>query len=215
MAAYRVDWRLRPYGGSGELAHSLSALTAYYDGPANDWEVQALLRLRPGGRQPRNSATNCWRGHGARSRASAPTRRPAARACSPPSSALRELAVVEHGRKPAAPRAGHQVRGRRDTGHRIPGPGAADPVPGAPPGTDLRQHRNRHRAAAASLPFSPPTAPACLREDYLFLRGLEHYLQVFEDRQVHVLPSSPATLARPGPAQCSEPAPGRRSFSVP
>ena len=36
---------------------------------------------------------------------------------------------------------------------------------------------------------------AQLREDYLFLRRLEHFLQVFEDRQVHVLPSSDAALA--------------------
>jgi glutamate-ammonia-ligase adenylyltransferase len=27
-----------------------------------------------------------------------------------------------------------------------------------------------------------------LRRDYLFLRRIEHYLQIFEDRQTHTLP---------------------------
>jgi glutamate-ammonia-ligase adenylyltransferase len=33
-----------------------------------------------------------------------------------------------------------------------------------------------------------------LREDYLFLRRVEHYLQILEDRQIHALPKDPADL---------------------
>ena len=44
---YRVDFRLRPYGRSGLLAHSLSTLSEYYRNSASDWERQALIKLRP------------------------------------------------------------------------------------------------------------------------------------------------------------------------
>ncbi len=46
-ALYRVDTRLRPYGGSGPLAVSLDAFTSYFSGPAATWERMALTRSRP------------------------------------------------------------------------------------------------------------------------------------------------------------------------
>ena len=33
-----------------------------------------------------------------------------------------------------------------------------------------------------------------LKEDYIFLRRTEHYLQILEDRQNHALPKDPAEL---------------------
>ncbi|MBT3272226.1 MAG: glutamate-ammonia-ligase adenylyltransferase, partial [Spirochaetales bacterium] len=45
--AYRVDFRLRPYGRSSLLAHSLKSITAYYQTSAALWEKQALIKLRP------------------------------------------------------------------------------------------------------------------------------------------------------------------------
>ena len=33
-----------------------------------------------------------------------------------------------------------------------------------------------------------------LKEDYVFLRRIEHFLQILEDRQIHVLPMDPAEL---------------------
>ncbi|MDX2064838.1 MAG: hypothetical protein SFX74_03745 [Fimbriimonadaceae bacterium] len=44
---YRVDLRLRPYGGTGPILNKLRAFVAYYDLYAEAWEVQALLRSRP------------------------------------------------------------------------------------------------------------------------------------------------------------------------
>jgi len=35
---------------------------------------------------------------------------------------------------------------------------------------------------------------AQIRQDYLFLRRVEHYLQILEDRQIHALPRDPAEL---------------------
>lgn len=41
---YRVDLRLRPYGGAGPILRSMRSIEAYYNLYAEPWEVQALLR---------------------------------------------------------------------------------------------------------------------------------------------------------------------------
>jgi [glutamine synthetase] adenylyltransferase / [glutamine synthetase]-adenylyl-L-tyrosine phosphorylase len=45
-AAYRVDLRLRPYGRHGALASSLEEAVRYYREKAQAWELQALIRAR-------------------------------------------------------------------------------------------------------------------------------------------------------------------------
>ena len=45
-AAYRVDLRLRPHGRDGALACSLREATTYYANTAQAWERQALIRSR-------------------------------------------------------------------------------------------------------------------------------------------------------------------------
>ncbi len=45
-AAYRVDLRLRPFGRDGALASSLYEATRYYRTTAQQWELQALIRAR-------------------------------------------------------------------------------------------------------------------------------------------------------------------------
>src|SRR5229473_2816819 len=45
-AAFRIDLRLRPQGGEGELAVSLSHVLRYYASTAHDWEQQALIKVR-------------------------------------------------------------------------------------------------------------------------------------------------------------------------
>ena len=44
---YRIDLRLRPYGRSGNIVYSRDTLLNYYRRTASLWEVQALLKLRP------------------------------------------------------------------------------------------------------------------------------------------------------------------------
>jgi len=46
-AAYRVDLRLRPHGRDGALACSLDEAVRYYRTSAQRWELQALIRSRP------------------------------------------------------------------------------------------------------------------------------------------------------------------------
>ncbi len=45
-AAYRVDLRLRPHGRDGALSCSLAEALRYYHGAAQRWELQALIRAR-------------------------------------------------------------------------------------------------------------------------------------------------------------------------
>jgi len=42
----RIDLRLRPQGGEGELAVSLAQALRYYAATAHDWELQALIKAR-------------------------------------------------------------------------------------------------------------------------------------------------------------------------
>lgn len=51
-AAYRVDLRLRPHGRVGPLAASLEEAVRYYRETARDWELQALIRARAAAGDP-------------------------------------------------------------------------------------------------------------------------------------------------------------------
>lgn len=44
---FRVDMRLRPYGGSGALALSFDAMEDYYQDQGRDWERYAMIKARP------------------------------------------------------------------------------------------------------------------------------------------------------------------------
>ncbi len=45
--AYRVDWRLRPFGSAGPLAVSFEAMQQYYEVHGRAWERYALVKARP------------------------------------------------------------------------------------------------------------------------------------------------------------------------
>lgn len=44
---YRVDWDLRPEGRAGPLINTLQGMEEYYENFGMDWERQALLKFRP------------------------------------------------------------------------------------------------------------------------------------------------------------------------
>lgn len=67
---FRVDLRLRPYGGAGPILRSMKSVEIYYDLYAEQWEVQALLRSRavfgPAGladRWEQMRLSHCFRPH--------------------------------------------------------------------------------------------------------------------------------------------------------
>ena len=192
LATYRVDWRLRPYGSSGELAHSFGSLAAYYAGPANDWEVQALLRARPVGGNRALGGALLQRARAAFARLGE----------SPAARGARAFAAIERLRALAL--AGQGKR-RLNQGRDIKsGAGGIRDLEFLVQGLQLR-HLLQHPELICgntvlalerlqTIGVLSAGSAAQLREDYLWLRRLEHFLQVFEDRQVHVLPGSDAAL---------------------
>ncbi|MEZ7990430.1 MAG: bifunctional [glutamate--ammonia ligase]-adenylyl-L-tyrosine phosphorylase/[glutamate--ammonia-ligase] adenylyltransferase [Halioglobus sp.] len=53
---FRVDMRLRPYGESGALVHSFTALEGYYQDQGRDWERYAMIKARPVTGNPQQAA---------------------------------------------------------------------------------------------------------------------------------------------------------------
>jgi len=189
--AYRVDLRLRPHGGAGELVTSLEALVDYYRTRASLWEIQAALKIRP-------VAGNRALGEAFLSRLRPVLLRPRSR---------EEIAAsVERMRRAAI---------RKYTGPSgnvtdlKSGPGGIRDVefliqglqllhaPDRPELLEANTLRALQRIREAAL--LPDDVCEPLERDYLFLRRVEHSLQVMEDRQIHTLPRTPGelgTLAR-------------------
>jgi [glutamine synthetase] adenylyltransferase / [glutamine synthetase]-adenylyl-L-tyrosine phosphorylase len=185
---YEVDPNLRPEGRDGPLVRSLDSFRAYYERWAQPWEFQALLKARPvaGGPDLGRAFTDLvepflW-----------PDRLSAA--------AVEEIqrlkAVVERSRE--VQRAGARqvklapgglrdiefavqllqlVHGRHDVALRVPNTLAA-------------------LAALAEGGYVGEDDAALFAEAYVFLRTVEHRLQLFRLRRTHTLPSSEAERGR-------------------
>ena len=184
--AYRVDLRLRPYGGSGAIVHSAEALERYYRDQASLWEVQALLKLRPiagnnavGGRllgrlepilrQPRSAGDVV-----------VAIRR------------LREQTLKQQSRRLVPVKdVKSGLGGLRDVEFLAQGlqlmhaAGHAELLTG-----NTLEALERLQEAGVL----PERVAGPLAEDYIFMRRVEHCLQILEDRQIHTLPQDPAEL---------------------
>jgi glutamate-ammonia-ligase adenylyltransferase len=186
--AYRVDLRLRPYGGAGELVPSLTGLVTYYDKTASLWELQAALKLRP-------IAGNLRLGF-----AFLDQLRPILLRRRPPEDIvqsiekMRSAAIKQRSR--AVGRAGLDVKsgagGIRDVEFLVQGLQLihAGDQPEILEGNTLAALTRLRDAGLLQDRVSEQ-----LRHDYLFLRVVEHYLQILEDRQIHAVPDDPAELA--------------------
>ena len=210
--AYRVDLRLRPFGASGDLVWSAPRILEYYSKDASLWEYQALIKLRP-------VAGNLEIGYGFLRE----VRKIMARTCSGENIVenirqLREEAVQQYRARQLRllPSAGSALQGLsaevrtllaempamdikngvggiRDIEFLVQGlqmmhcSGSTDILHG---GTldALRQ--------LAKIEVLPQLDAVELAEQYVFLRRLEHLLQIFEDRQVHSLPWDERALER-------------------
>ncbi|MBI4775445.1 MAG: glutamate-ammonia-ligase adenylyltransferase [Deltaproteobacteria bacterium] len=184
--AYRVDLRLRPYGRSGELVPSLSSLVNYYRHKASPWEIQALLKLRP----------------------IAGDMRLGDRIMEQVRPILMErrdrdavVASIEKLRKTAVKKlwgglvSGTDVKtglgGLRDIEFLVQGLQLiyASDHPELLGGNSLTA-----LDALCERGLLPQDVASQLREDYLFLRRVEHCLQIMEDRQIHAVPQRPEEL---------------------
>ena len=185
--AYRVDLRLRPYGGAGELVPSFAGLVAYYDKTASFWELQAALKLRP-------IAGSLGLGFAFLDRL-----RPILLRRRRPEEIVQSIekmrsAAIKQGSR-AVGAAGLDVKsgagGLRDVEFLVQGLQlihAAD-QPEVLEGNTLAALK---RLCDAGLLHDSVSEQ--LRHDYLFLRVVEHYLQILEDRQIHAVPDDSAEL---------------------
>ena len=178
--AYRVDLRLRPHGKAGDLVPSFPALVDYYLGEASLWEIQAALKMRPiagnralGGRfKERMKAILLER----RDRGEI-------------------VGSIEAMRKAAASKAARSPAGGLDVKN---GEGGIRDVEFLVQGLQLIHGPDRPELllgntlealkALEEARVLPGEIRAQLEGDYLFLRRIEHFLQIFEDRQIHTLP---------------------------
>jgi glutamate-ammonia-ligase adenylyltransferase len=175
--AYRVDMRLRPYGHSGTLAWSVDKLFEYYHTTAAQWELQALLKMRP-------IAGNLLVGKN--------FEREAARLLAQPVSETVVVKSIEHMRvlaiKQITPRSIDIKNGRgsiRDIEFLVQGLQRiyAHDNPGLITSTTLDA-----LALLGKTGILPLAAVQNLEQYYLLFRRIEHFLQLMEDCQVHTLP---------------------------
>ena len=178
--AYRVDLRLRPFGREGEIVSSLSSLVRYYQESASLWEIQAALKMRPiagtislGYRflEMIQSAFLKKRNRPSIVSSIEKMRRGAIKA---PSGRQRTGSDVKSG-----------IGGIRDVEFLVQGLQLIN-LPEDPsllhPNTLIALELLREAG------IIPGKAALSLKEAYLFLREVEHYLQILEDRQVHAVP---------------------------
>lgn len=194
--AYRVDLRLRPWGNAGRLVYALPTVERYYREEAALWELQALLKLGPiAGDETlgydlleRIRSISADRVHKVGREAIVSTVR-----------SLRARAVKEHGTVDIEESGviGADVKngegGIRDIEflvqvlqmlhHRL--------APEIVTGNTLAALDRLEEAGLLS-----GEVVIALRKDYRFLRRIEHFLQVYDDRQLHAIPTEPEARAK-------------------
>ena len=181
--AYRVDLRLRPFGRDGELVPSWSSLVHYYSDVASPWEVQAALKMRP-------VAGNQYLGHSfleklrpilLQDRRREDVVRPIEK--------MRTMGVKTHSGETPDVKIG--IGGLRDVEFLVQGLQLihAGRLPFLLEGNTL----NALELLGKENVLPEPVALE-LKEDYLFLRRVEHCLQVLEDRQIHAIPKDKKEL---------------------
>ena len=186
--AWRVDLDLRPEGRSGPLIRSLDSYTAYWDRWAQTWEYQALLKARPAAGSEELGASFM---HEATSRV-----------WSRPFGAgeLREVRGLKERAEAAVTRRGLDDRelkrgrgGIRDIEFAVQ---LLQLVHGRSDAS-LRSPSTLGALRSLALGGYVDNADAIALEDaYVFLRTVEHRLQLQEDQQTHVLPRGSRARSR-------------------
>jgi glutamate-ammonia-ligase adenylyltransferase len=175
---YRVDTNLRPEGRSGPLVNPLEALRGYYETYGRTWERLALLRAAP------------LAGDRALGQTLLRALQPFIFRTASDFTVLDEIRALKARIELEASRRGDDVKlgrgGIREIefvaqtlsllhGGRLP---------------SLRQRTTRPLfEALAEARILPATDRDQLLEAYVFLRRVEHRLQMLEERQTHLLPS--------------------------
>ncbi|HTA65460.1 MAG TPA: bifunctional [glutamate--ammonia ligase]-adenylyl-L-tyrosine phosphorylase/[glutamate--ammonia-ligase] adenylyltransferase, partial [Xanthomonadaceae bacterium] len=175
---YRVDMRLRPFGGIGRLALSFGAMEQYYQAEGRDWERYAWIKARP------------VAGDIAAGERLLETLRPFVYRRYLDYTALdglREMkaAIAADERRELSDHLKLGPGGIREIEFLVQAlqliRGGREPV--------LRTRSLLHALAAlAAGGHLPAAAAASLAQAYRFLRRLENRVQMYADQQAHVLP---------------------------
>ena len=180
---YRVDLRLRPYGDAGALVYSRDTLLEYYRREAELWELQALLKAGP-----------------------------IAGDLSFGAQVLQELRAITADRlasvdRERIKRTVRQLRARGVAEHRTAnridvknGVGGIRDVEFLLQAYQLIEYRRYPEIVTgttlsgisrlAEVGIMPQPDADALAQDYVFLRRIEHFLQVYDDQQLHALPAN-------------------------
>jgi glutamate-ammonia-ligase adenylyltransferase len=183
--AYRVDLRLRPFGRAGDLVPTRAGLLDYYRTAASLWEIQAAIKMRP-------VAGNLRLGHRVVEAVHEVLLAPRS-----PEQIVRSVTGMraEAGRLSSGPSRAVDVKngagGIRDVEFLV----QALQLIHAPDAPHLIEG-NTLRAVGAleERGVVSREEAGTLREDYRFLRRVEHALQLLEDRQTHTVPTDPDAL---------------------
>ncbi|MEN6627305.1 MAG: bifunctional [glutamate--ammonia ligase]-adenylyl-L-tyrosine phosphorylase/[glutamate--ammonia-ligase] adenylyltransferase [Candidatus Sumerlaeia bacterium] len=183
---YRVDMRLRPEGATGPLARSLDAYEFYYETQAHPWERLALLKARP------------VAGDAELGRRFAAMTRPLIY------DPLHKGRLVQKMRE--LKQSIDHVVATRDAAHREikRGTGGIREIEflvqtiqmlhGQDQPALWAQSTLEALGALATAGLLPTARTRRLAEDYVFLRTVEHRLQMTNLRQTHTLPADPVEL---------------------
>ncbi len=183
--AYRVDLRLRPWGNAGRLVYALPTLERYYGNEAELWEVQALLKLAPiaGDLSLGNEVIDRLRPvfrrrleHAGRDQILHTVRHLRARAVSQYGGADSVIGTDIKNDEGGIRDIEFMVQALQMLHHGL--------YPGLLTGNTI--------AALSRLEEAGILTRDHVREviaDYLFLRRIEHFLQVYDDQQLHAVPT--------------------------
>jgi glutamate-ammonia-ligase adenylyltransferase len=181
--AYRVDLRLRPFGRDGELVPSWSSLVRYYYDVASLWEVQAALKMRP-------VAGNFRLGYSFLEKIRPVFMREWKREDIARSiEKMRIVGMKTH--SGATPDVKSGMGGLRDVEFLVQG---LQLIHGGRIPSLLEENTLNALELLGKENVLPESVALGLKEDYLFLRRVEHSLQILEDRQIHAIPKDKKEL---------------------
>ncbi len=184
-ALYRVDLRLRPFGGAGPIVQRMRAVAAYYASHAQPWETMALIRSRVvkgdealAARWEKLRNEQCFRPKWS-------------------SSAFDEMVEMRRRVEQAASASDlkRAAGGIRDVEFLTQ---ILQLAYGHEHGDARQPNTSRALRALAGAGVLPKEVSDLLIEGYAFLRTLEHRCQLAGDQQTHDVPEEPAARERLG-----------------
>jgi glutamate-ammonia-ligase adenylyltransferase len=182
---YRVDMRLRPWGSVGSLVFSLNGYTRYLENHARLWEKQALLKARPVAGDEELGLTFLRQVRQSMFGASEKDLR---------ASILEMKLQTERALRNQGKDQGEVKLGQgsiRDIEFVIQ---FLQLTKGLGSPSILSQNTLDALRAIQQTGLLQQDEAHILRDGYIFLRTIEHYLQLNEYRQTHQLPSQPQAL---------------------